>query len=54
VSETQRVLYVVEESEAEEIIEHRASDTAEHKQVTILTVFEINAGFVLRVKQRKN
>jgi hypothetical protein len=51
-SETERVPYVVRRSEAEEIIEHRAFDTAEHKQVTILALYGTNAWFALTIKQR--
>jgi len=49
--ETERFPYVVERSEAEEIIEHQAYNTTERKQVTALMVCETNVWFALRIKK---
>ena len=51
-SETKRIYYEARGAEAEEIIEHRAYNTTQHKQITALAVYETNAWFVLRIKKR--
>jgi hypothetical protein len=50
-SVTNRVHYEVRRTEAEETIEHQTYNTAQHKEVTALTVYETNAWFAVKIQK---